>query len=328
MSQIDFHKIDTESFWFPFINFEAIYEVSLKEDIQPPLQIYSRFRGMFGKNLRKISCVLRNIKFCQDCKLNLSCAYSYLFETPNLPTIKKLKKYPYLPHPFSFSIPYSLFKSDKFESINEIKIHIVLIGKGIHFFPHVVFALKLLSEKFYPEKFEKFELKSLIDAVTKENILKKDKIKIPEPVSSNFARNLEINKLKIKIISPLALRFQEKLVKPENFDFSILIRNLIRRISNLAYFHCEKEINLDFKNIIKASQNVLTVKKDLELVRVKRKSQRTGQTYTMSGFIGEAVFEGNLTYFYPVLLLGSFVQVGKYTSFGFGKYELKLIKYS
>ncbi len=316
------------SLWFPFINFKVIYQIQLKENIKLPSQIYSIFRGAFGKNLKKISCALRSIKSCQDCKLNLSCAYSYLFETPKPPNIKRLKKYPYLPHPFSFSIPYPLFRNNNLT--NKLEINMVLIGKGIHFFPHIALALKIISKNFYPSKFEIFNLENLIDVITGKTLLKEEEIKFPEPVSlktlvSHITDLSSLTKLKIITISPLSLKFQNKVTKPEEFNFSILIRNLLRRISNLAYFHCEKDINLDFKSIIEISQNIAVLKKDFKLVRIKRKSQRTGQIYAMPGLMGEAIFEGNLAYFYPFLLLGSFVQVGKYTSFGFGKYKLELL---
>jgi len=43
----------------------------------------------------------------------------------------------------------------------------------------------------------------------------------------------------------------------------------------------------------------------------------------MGGFIGSITFEGDLEPFLPFLLLGEYVHVGKGTSFGLGKYEIK-----
>jgi CRISPR/Cas system endoribonuclease Cas6 (RAMP superfamily) len=111
-------------------------------------------------------------------------------------------------------------------------------------------------------------------------------------------------------------------VFPETFSFSILIRNLLRRVSTLSYFHCQKELQLDFKKIINLSEKIKTYSK-MKVIKVKRRSQRTGKVYPLYGLIGEAFFEGELLKeFFPLLLLGSFIQVGKHTSFGFGKYEI------
>jgi CRISPR-associated endoribonuclease Cas6 len=308
--------LDFEKIWFPFTVFEVIYEAKPKEKIFPPKEIYSLFRGIFGKKLRQISCALRSVKSCAECKLNLSCPYGYLFETVKPPDADRLKKYPYLPHPFSFYIPYPLPQD------GIIKIGILLVGKGIYFFPHIVLALKMVSENFYPKKFSTFKFLRIINPLTGEDLTDSEKIKIPELIKWKDALSEPLLTLKIKTVSPLELKFQGKVVFPESFKFSVLIRNLLRRISTLAYFHCQKEIQLDFKKIIELAEEVKT-QADLKVVKIKRKSQRTGQIYPLYGLIGEATFEGELLKeFYPLLLLGSFIQVGKHTSFGFGKYEI------
>ncbi len=43
----------------------------------------------------------------------------------------------------------------------------------------------------------------------------------------------------------------------------------------------------------------------------------------MGGFIGSVTFEGDFEEFMLLLLLGRYVHVGKGTSFGLGKYEIK-----
>ena len=307
--------LSCEKIWFPFIIFETSYYIKLRPDTKPVHQIYSLFRGVFGKKLKQISCALKTQKSCLDCKLNLSCPYGYLFETVTPPHADKLKKYPYLPHPFSFYIPYPLPQE------GEIKVGVLLVGKGIYFFPHVVLALKLVSENFYPKRFESFEFVKIFNPLTEETLIDSEKIQIPDPVPCDFKPPETLKKIKIKTVSPLELKFQGKVVFPESFNFSILIRNLLRRGSTLSYFHCEKEWNLDFKKVIELSEKVITSQKDLKLVKVKRRSQRTGQVYPLYGLMGEVCFEGEiLREFYPLLLLGSFIQVGKHTSFGFGKY--------
>jgi CRISPR/Cas system endoribonuclease Cas6 (RAMP superfamily) len=42
----------------------------------------------------------------------------------------------------------------------------------------------------------------------------------------------------------------------------------------------------------------------------------------MKGFIGEVVYQGDLTKFYPLLKIGEYIHVGKNTTFGLGKYEI------
>jgi hypothetical protein len=44
----------------------------------------------------------------------------------------------------------------------------------------------------------------------------------------------------------------------------------------------------------------------------------------MEGFIGEVIYEGNLTPFYPYLKAGEILHIGKGTAFGLGKYVMEI----
>ncbi len=315
--------IDFSSIWFPFIIFEAYYQFKLKENKFLPHSLYPFFRENFGRKLKQISCVFRSVKNCAECKLNLSCPYGYLFETVTPSDADRLKKYPYLPHPLSFFIP---FISPPASSENIVKIGVLLVGKGMDFFPYVIFAIKSISENFYPKKFEFFKFLKIKDTSTGKDLTTSEKICIPDPVDyKNFLPFKNAKQLKLQTISPIELRFQGKTVFPEKFSFSVLVRNILRRISALAYFHCQKEIILDFKKIIEISQMVKT-QTSFKVIKIKIKSQRTKKFFPLCGLAGEAIFKDPLknliSEFYPLILLGSFVQVGKHTSFGFGKYEI------
>jgi len=316
-----------ETIWFPFIIFEAVYKVKFEKNSTFQKSIYSWFRGAFGKALRSISCVLKSVASCAECKLNLSCPYGYLFETVRPSKTDRLRKYPYLPHPFSLYIPFTPLSSD-LNSQKVLKVGVMLAGKGIYFFPHVVLALMLISRKKYFKDKPVLEFFQLVNPLTNQVIDTSGEIEIPEVVKwQNIGFEAisdwgSIKDLKIKILSPMELRFEGSVVFPERFNFSVLIRNLLRRISTLAYFHCGKEIKLDFKRIVELSEMVQT-QAELRVVKIKRKSQRTGQVHPLYGLIGEAEFKGEvLSEFYPLLVLGSFVQAGKHTSFGFGKYQI------
>ncbi|MCS7200508.1 MAG: CRISPR system precrRNA processing endoribonuclease RAMP protein Cas6 [Caldimicrobium sp.] len=313
-------QISFKDILIPFITFQVIYQFELRERISLPEQIYSEFRGILGKNLKQISCVLRTVRSCLDCQLNSNCPYSYIFETVRPPETERLKKYPYLPHPFSFFIPYPLTHPSLLE------INLVLIGKGINFFPHFVLALENLTENFYPQRFKKLKLLKILNPLTKATLNRETYLKLPEPVNLENFYIPETSEILFQIVSPLELKFQGKYVKLVNFSFSVLIRNLLRRISSLSYFHCQKELKLDFRKIIEESEKVEIVESKLKTVVFKRKSYRTGQTHPLCGLVGSCTFKGNLKPFYSLLLLGSFLQVGKHTSFGFGKYDFSPAK--
>ena len=56
----------------------------------------------------------------------------------------------------------------------------------------------------------------------------------------------------------------------------------------------------------------------------ERYSGRQETKMKMGGFIGSVSFEGTFTPFVPYVLLGSYIHVGKGTSFGLGKYEVSM----
>lgn len=125
----------------------------------------------------------------------------------------------------------------------------------------------------------------------------------------------------LSFLTPTRLKYDGKL--SPTLEFHILIRNLLRRISLLSYFHCEKELDLDFKGLIEKSKQISVVKSDLKWYDWERYSNRQDTRMMMGGFIGPITFQGDFETFLPFLLLGEYIHVGKGTSFGLGEYEIK-----
>ena len=122
-------------------------------------------------------------------------------------------------------------------------------------------------------------------------------------------------------MTPTRLKFDGKL--SPSLEFHILLRNLLRRISLLSYFHCGQELDLDFKGLIEKSREVAVTKSDLTWYDWERYSNRQDTKMMMGGFIGSVTFKGDFEEFMQLLLLGRYVHVGKGTSFGLGKYEIE-----
>ena len=126
----------------------------------------------------------------------------------------------------------------------------------------------------------------------------------------------------LQFLTPTRLKFNGKL--SPSLEFHILIRNLLRRISLLSYFHCETELDVNFKTLIEKSQEVRAEKENLVWFDWQRYSQRQEVSMTLGGFIGSITFKGDFEDFLLFLLLGEQIHVGKGTSFGLGKYQLKI----
>jgi hypothetical protein len=101
-------------------------------------------------------------------------------------------------------------------------------------------------------------------------------------------------------------------------DFHVLMHILLRRLSNLMYFHAHATLDVDFRGIIAAAQGVETVRSELCWYDWEGYSARQNTRMTMGGVMGQVTYRGNLQPFLPLL------NVGKGTSFGLGKYHMEM----
>ncbi|MBI2470391.1 MAG: CRISPR system precrRNA processing endoribonuclease RAMP protein Cas6 [Planctomycetes bacterium] len=128
------------------------------------------------------------------------------------------------------------------------------------------------------------------------------------------------NKITISLLTPLRLRFDGHIT--DKIEFHVLIRNLLRRISSLSYFHCNEKFLVNFKDLIEKSTAVKQTTSDTHWFDWKRYSTRQEEWMSLGGVTGTVSYEGELSEFIPLLRLGEYVHVGKGTSFGLGKYEI------
>jgi hypothetical protein len=129
-------------------------------------------------------------------------------------------------------------------------------------------------------------------------------------------------RLTISYLTPTRLIFDRALAAVP--EFHILIRNLLRRVSNLAYFHCDGELDLDFRGLVQAAEAVKLVDNRTRWHDWERYSARQDAKLKMGGMVGEAVYEGDVTPFIPLLALGEVLHVGKGTGMGLGRYRVFL----
>ena len=104
--------------------------------------------------------------------------------------------------------------------------------------------------------------------------------------------------------------------------FEHLIRNLLRRIRFLSYFHCGEDLDVDAHALIEAAKAV-THESELRWYRADRYSYRAEKSVPMGGFIGKIRFLGDLAPFLPLIYLGEYLHIGHHTAFGYGHYRIK-----
>ena len=105
-------------------------------------------------------------------------------------------------------------------------------------------------------------------------------------------------------------------------EFHILVRSLLRRVSNLLYFHDGIDLGVDFRDLIARAGQVSLTHDGTRWQDWTRYSSRQGAAMDLGGFVGEARYAGDLDGFLPLLLIGEYVHVGKNATFGLGRMRL------
>jgi len=302
------------------------FEIEAAEKLELPSYKGSTFRGAFGHAFKRVICALRN-KECEGCLLKDKCVYSYVFFTPLPPGTERMRKYPYAPHPFVLEPP---LERDRFyEKGEKLYFELVLIGKGIEYLPYFIYAFDELGQSGIGRKNGQFLLKAVYEVGVSDTSVRiydsgaktladHDGRWSLDEITSDVAVD---GVLGVTFLTPT--RVKEGGEFASDVSFQLLVRSLLRRVSSLLYFHCNVDLNLDFKEMIERAGSVETRQNRLNWHDWERYSNRQKTRMKMGGVLGSVQYEGDMTEFSPLIKLGEQVHVGKGTSFGLGKYMIE-----
>lgn len=297
-----------------------------RDPLQLPPYKGSTLRGGFGSVFKETVCVVEH-RDCARCLLRSRCAFPYVFDTPVPEDATRLRKYPAAPHPFVFLPP--LEEKTLYRPGETLAFDLTLIGKGADFLPYFIYTFERLGEQRGLGKGRgRFSVESVawLSPQGEEVLIYDDHTKTLRnsfrlvTVQDLCSELSTLHFLTLHFVTPTRLVYAEVLTPAP--DFHVLIRALLRRLSNLAYFHCGTELNLDFRGLITAAEQIETVASDLRWYDWERYSARQDARMKLGGFIGRVTYRGDLHPFLPLLRLGEVVHVGKGTSFGLGKYAI------
>lgn len=295
-----------------------------KEPLILPSYKGSTLRGGFGHAFRRVVCALKKAD-CSDCMLKEKCVYSYVFETPPPSETKMMRKYKAAPHPFVIEPPPE--RRIGYMPGEEIIFGLILIGRAMDYLPYFVYAFHELGGIGIGNGKAKFDLKEvgsggkiIYDSSGKHlKPFTPSEIMIEFPV---YKETIGKQRLTLIFLTPARIVYNNQFVS--NPDFHIIIRQLLRRLSLLYYFHCGGDPSAwDFKGTIEKAQAIKTAASSLKWHDWERYSARQDTRMKMGGFVGEVVFEGDIDPFLSLIKAGEILHVGKGTSFGLGRYEIK-----
>ncbi len=302
------------------------FQIEFKTETKFPLYKGSIFRGAFGKSLRDITCPIKKQK-CSECILSNSCIYFSIFESR-----KKISEKTSPNRPLPFILEALDMCNNHFLPRDRLSFSIILIEDAIFKLPYVVYSIINMGEMGIgygiKDGYGRFKL---LSATTDDKILyshEDNKLYKPQHINTiglieQDIQDVEVSKIKLDFLTPYRVKFRNKLVT--TFDFSILIRACLRRISQLEDTYAGKEPDIDYKGLIKESQEIEATTITKKWFELKRYSFRQHREMKLGGLVGSVLYRGNLKKFLPILRYCEVMHVGKQTSFGFGKFKETLI---
>lgn len=274
-------------------------------------------RGAFGGVLREFACRVGGVD-CGECPLVRTCAYGYLFRTPVPASCSDLTPYTHAPHPFAFRPPMIDFVSrDK-----EIDVDLLLVGKGTEYLPYFRIALAELGRRGLGKQRLRFRIAKTRCVRTWRNL------DCSPDAGSELAFPLSVrqvspdsdqhpNELKLFFMTPLYLEVHGRELR--RFDFRVFILATVRRLEDLALWHCGVDLRGEFHNLIGIAKDIRVGNEQTQHLSLWRSSATQGRHIPVGGLSGGVSLAGDLRPFATLFDAAEHVGVGKKTSFGLGQ---------
>ncbi len=313
---------------FRFARYRFAYTV--QEPLKMPQYKGNVFRSRFGYILRDIACLGSERQCEKHCQFPERCIYSKCFETPVPDDSPMLRGQPYAPHPFVLEPPHT-GQSD-YAPGDTFTCNIVLIGEAINLLPWIVLTFQEMGKRRIGLQGRRGQCQlNTVESLsahghdqtqtifTAETEMLTDEGTVLRLDDVMYAAPHTTDEIELAFLTPTSIKVNGKWTSELTFEH--LIRNLLRRIRFLSYFHCGEDLDVDARALIAAST---TVKHDSRLnwLRKDRYSYRAEKFVPMGGFIGKIHFSGELDPFLPFIYFGEYLHIGHHTTFGFGQYRI------
>ncbi len=298
----------------------------IEEDCLLPPATGSMWRGLLGHELQRMSTGEAAAPTDLPCWISRTRLYEYFIQTPPPPDTPAMRRYPHVPHPYAFAMP--LHEEDvRLPANTHLELRIALFGKANELLNVAILALVRAAAGGlgkWRARASLLRVTQLLPGGESRHVfapgeqLRQPVLAAPEvPPAPTTA-------VRLRLLTPLRLQHQGRLMKPETFSPQALLMNLVRRHSMLHLFHGPGELQADFRALKSDSQKVRLVDADLRWQRLARYSARQKQSVPLDGIIGSFVLDiSQAPDLWPFLWLGQFTHAGKGTVFGLGQLKVE-----
>jgi len=302
---------------------EYQFQGILEDDALLPPFKGSTFRGVFGRALKEVVCALKRQE-CPTCLLRRQCVYTQVFD---LPLELYPKGSPHPPHPFviepSLDLRTNLMRGEHFD------FTLLLFGRPANqYLPYFIYAFQEMGKigigRHMNGHRARFRLLTVTSPSAGVVYRHEDGSLTPGgtiDLDLEAAPSQPIDKLTLELLTPLRLKFQNRL--QAMLPFHVLVRAALRRISVLHTHFGNGEPPLDYKGLIARAKAVKEVRSSLRWFDWQRYSHRQESAMLLGGMLGEVTYSGDLKEFLPLIRYAAVVHLGKATTFGLGKIRIE-----
>ena len=287
------------------------------EDSRVPKYKASALRGGMGEMLLRANCI-RN-RQCEQCDFETECIVRRMMYS-------KMEIQPAFMSKGD-SVGYVIECEDyhdTFAAGEQMQFQMLLFGKTIVYFNQFLNAFYALGQQGYGKEHARYVIRS-ISNTTGQPILFGNDIQMEhyqvktvadyvdyrmEQMKKSFDGNLQL-----KFQSPLSIRIQGNLL--EKFQTEAVINALRRRMYILDCFE-----GIASEQMEVAAGIPRELMQEYRSVRVKRYSNRKQEKMALYGIEGTLMLAEVKEEWLPLFFVGELIHIGKYTSFGFGRYRI------
>jgi hypothetical protein len=303
-------------------------EVKAQDNLQLPAYKGSCLRGAFGNALKRVGCTCDSRKPALAAEVG-NCVYHYLFE----PQAVKAEGGPGgvrdIPQPFLLIPP--LESKTQYEPGESLVFEFILIGKAILCLPYFLVALELMGIHGLGKGKGRYQLESVhtIDASGRAEPLNLARFSADRSNGNLIAlEDVErfqpcpdsLSEITFEFLTPTRLKYGNRLC--DSPEFHVLYRNLARRIALLSFYHCGGKWRESIREEIAKAEEVKLIKHRLDWFDWRGYSNRQESEMYLGGFVGRLAYRGDLAPFWPHLVLGTHLHIGKGATFGLGKFSI------
>jgi len=305
------------------------FVLEMQDALELPTFWGSTLRGGFGHSFKRMACR----RLGEDCRLCADydrCAYGYVFETRPPPDSEVLRTHDAVPRPFVFKIPAG--RPLVYNAGDALEFGLLLVGQGIAYLPYFILALKVLGDEGIGPDRAHFRLKHVwardplgpwetLVYDGDSDALRNQEHSIGMAEIEAAANQLSLDAVTLTLLTPMRVKVAGTIAR--ELPFQLLIRNIVRRLSSLSYFHCGARWETDYRALIANAGGGRATHTDLRWVAWERWSSRQQQRIPMSGLVGTVCYTGEIADYRTLLVIGSLIHAGKNTAFGNGQFGVQ-----